>query len=446
MNFGYNYNQALLSGVAPPPAPYTPSYSVPVQSQPGGPAPLPQPMRTDSFESTRDKSVGDVIGGFFTGAGKAIYDMGHGLFFLGKTAGYAVSHPIKSMGYVGGAVVNGVTHPVRTAETVVTLPFTIAKGIVKPYSQALQQGHYGEALGRFAVDFTVIASSLGGGKKPPAAAEPTPAPPPPPPPAGNVADDVGNVADDIGNAVNHTGTPGVGGAINNNLSGDVGDTVLEEIGKVGNVTGNGNHITVNIGNITVGGAQMSGNTMSTVGGGAASAAQSAGTVADGLNNAAKVVDNASKVADKVDDVANAASNMAGASAQTAETASQTAGAYASAATAATGSTIGMKIGSGIDAVIAAPGKMVEVVGNGIQSVGRGIQNVGNAVLHPLETLRNFNPNPEAFANGIRAAGNALADGVIYASKNPMQTVIIAGAVGRGGAAVEDILQEMDIVR
>ena len=230
MNFGYNYNQAILSGATPPPAPYTPSYSVPVGSQPGGPAPLPQPMQIDNFESTTDKSVGDVIGGFFTGGGKAVYDMGHGLFFLGKTAVHAIEHPIDSLGRVGSAVVHGVSHPMQTAEMVVTLPFKVAKGIVKPYSQALQQGKYGEAMGRLAVDFTVIASSLGGGKKPPIE----------PPPAGvvddigNVADDIGNVVDDIGNVSKPaSGVGGAGGAVNNNLSGNVGDTILEEIGKIG---------------------------------------------------------------------------------------------------------------------------------------------------------------------------------------------------------------------
>jgi len=183
MNFGNTYNQALLQGTPAPvlyqQMPYTPSYSVPIQSQPG---PLPQtPMKIDNYESTRDKNMGDVIGGFFTGAGKAIYDMGHGLFFLGGVAGRALDHPIDTMGSVGGAVVHGITHPVQTTEMVVTLPFAVAKGIVKPYSQAIQQGKYGEALGRLAVDVTVIAAAMGD-KPPPNTPTPTPATPVTPPP------------------------------------------------------------------------------------------------------------------------------------------------------------------------------------------------------------------------------------------------------------------------
>jgi len=438
MNSGYNYNQAILSGATAPPAPYTPSYSVPMHSQPGGPAPLPQPMQIDNFESTRDKSVGDVLGGFFTGAGKAVYDMGHGLFFLGKTAVHAIEHPIDSMGRVGSAVVHGVTHPVQTAEMVVTLPFKVAKGIVKPYSQALQQGKYGEAMGRLAVDFTVIAASMGGGKKPP---------PVEPPPVG-VVDDIGNVADDIGNVVDDiakpvSGTGGAGGAVNNNLSGNVGDTILDEIGKVGNVTGNGNTINVNIGNITVGGAQMNGTTVNAAANAASSGLDDVGRVASNMaNNGGSFVDDAAKVVNNVDDIASA-----GAKASTsAKTASQTAGAYTAASSAAQGSTVGTKIGHGIDAVISAPGKAFEFVGNGFQSVGRGIQKVGKTILHPIDAIRGFKPNPEALANGIRSAGNALADGVIFASKNPGQALLITGAVGRGGKAAEDILMEFDLVR
>ena len=443
MNVGYNYNQAILSGAQAPSAPYTPSYSVPMLSQPGGPAPMPQPMQIDNFESTRDKSVGDVIGGFFTGAGKAVYDMGHGLFFLGKVAGHAIEHPIDTLGSVGSAVVHGVSHPMQTAEMVITLPFKVANGIVKPYSQALQQGKYGEAMGRLAVDFTVIASSLSGGKKPPIDSPPPGGVVPPPPPAAGVVDDIGNVADDIGNIAKPAG--GAGGAVNNTLHGNVGDTILEEIGKVGNVTGNGNTINVNIGNITVGGAQMNGNTINAAANAASSNLDDVGRAASNMaHGGSSFVDDAAKVVNNVDDIANAGAKASTTANAASQTASQTAGAYAAAS--GQSSTIGSKIGGGIDAVISAPGKAFEFVGNGFQSVGRGIQNIGNTILHPLETLRGFKPNPEAIANGIRSAGNALADGVIFASKNPGQALIIAGAVGRGGKAAEDILMELDLVR
>lgn len=426
-NVGYNYNQALLAGAAPQPMPYSPSYSVPIQS---GPAPQPvNPMKTDSYESTRDKDVGDVIGGFFTGAGKAVYDMGHGLFFLGKTAGYAVGHPIKSLQKIGGAAVSAVTNPLDTAKTVVSLPFAIAKGVVKPYSQALQKGNYGEALGRFAVDFTVIAASFGQKGS-------APTDPPVPDTPHTVVDDIGSVVDDI--PVTPPPASGAGGGISNNLSGDVKDVILDNIGSVGNVTGNGNTINVNIGNINIGGAHINGSTMASGGGGLSGAAGGAGA---GIHNAEKVgsiVDDAAKVIDKVDDAAKAATATA-----------ESVKAAGTAATAtASGSTVGTRIGQGIDFVIGAPGKAFNSVGRGIENLGRGIQNVGNAILHPLDTLKGINPvaATEWVANGIRSGGNLVADGMIFAAHNPQQAMIVAGAVGRGGKAAEDILMELDLVR
>lgn len=433
MNVGYNQNQALLAGAPVPYMPYSPSYSVPIQSQPGGPGPLPQqPMRVDSFESTRDKSVGDFVGGFFTGAGKAIYDMGRGLFFIGGVAGTAIKHPIKTVQKVGGAVVHGVTHPLQTAETVVTLPFKVARGIVKPYSQALEQGKYGEAVGRLAVDITVITAAMGGkqnpGNPPPGNGGPAPVAPASPPPAAPIT-----AAPPVG------GGSAAGGA-SANVGTSLGDTILEKIGSVENIVGNGNTINVNIGNINVGGATMQGS-VSSVGGGAGGLS-SAGTMVDDLGQAAsKVVSGA----DELGTAANAAANTAAGSG-TAAQAGQTVGTMGNMG--AHSSTIGMKIGGGIDFIIGAPGKTLDAVGRGIQSVGRGIQKVGNVILNPIDTLKGLNPvqTAEWIANGIRAGGNGLANGIVFAAHNPGQAMIVAGAVGRGGKAAEDILMEMDLVR
>lgn len=435
MNVGYNQNQALLAGAPAPYMPYSPSYSVPIQSQPGGPGPLPQqPMRVDSFESTRDKSVGDFVGGFFTGAGKAIYDMGRGLFFLGGVAGTAIKHPIKTVQKVGGAVVHGVTHPLQTAETVVTLPFKVARGIVKPYSQALEQGKYGEAVGRLAVDVTVITAAFGGkqkpGNPPPGNGGPAPASPPPTTPPPKVA-----------TPTPAAGTGSAAGGASANVGTSLGDTILEKIGSVDNIVGNGNTINVNIGNINVGGATMQGS-VSSVGGGAGGLS-GAGSMVDDLGQAA------SKVVSGADDLgaaANAAANTAATGASTTAQAGQAAGAAGSAT--AHSSTIGMKIGGGIDFIIGAPGKTLDAVGRGIQSVGRGFQKVGNAILHPIDTLKGLNPGQAAewLANGVRAGGNGLANGILFAAHNPGQAMIVAGAVGRGGKAAEDILMEMDLVR
>ncbi|MGV3525658.1 MAG: hypothetical protein ACO1RX_15655 [Candidatus Sericytochromatia bacterium] len=431
MNVGYNSNQALLAGATPASfqqMPYTPSYSVPIQTHyQAGPRPqAPTPMRTDSYESTRDKNVGDVIGGFFTGAGKSVYDMGRGLFFLGKTAGYAISHPIKTVQKVGGAVVHGVTNPMQTAEMVVTLPFKVAKGIVKPYSQALQQGKYGEALGRLAVDVTVIAASMGEKPKPLDPPGPTPTPTPVTPTPAVTPPAVTPVS---------TPLPVGGGGGANNVSNTIGDTILEKIGSVENITGNGNTINVNIGNINIGGG-VTASPISGVAGGTVAAGTPVSSVVNNLDEVAKVVD-------KVDDVAQVVSSGGTQIAQASETAGTVLNAVSS-----QGTTIGTRIGTGIDFIVGAPGKALNAVGSGIQKLGRGIQNVGNVILNPLDTLKGMDAvkTTEWIANGIRSGGNAIANGMIYAAHNPREAAIIAGAVGRGGKAAEDILMEMDIVR
>ncbi|PKL76814.1 MAG: hypothetical protein CVV27_08335 [Candidatus Melainabacteria bacterium HGW-Melainabacteria-1] len=435
MNFGNQYNQALLSG-APPVSyqqmPYSPSYSVPIQSQP---APLPQAqMRVDSYESTRDKDMGDVIGGFFTGAGKAIYDMGHGLFFLGKGAAYVVDNPIKSIGKVGGAVVHGVTHPLQTAQMVVNLPFAIARGIVKPYSNSLQQGKYGEALGRLAVDVTVIAASLGQ-KNPPGNGGGTPTPTPPaPPPVTPTPAPVTPVP--VTPTPVPVATPVAGAG--NNVANTIGDTILEKIGSVENIVGNGNNVTVNIGNITIGGGITS-SPIGAVSGGTVSNASKLVTSADDVANVVTQLDD---VAALVDDAANAASAgvtpLAGAT--------ETAGVIANAT--GNGTTIGTRIGTGIDFIVNAPGKTFQAIGTGFNKIGAGLEKIGHVVLHPIESLKGMNPvkTAEWLANGFRNGGNAMANGIMFVAHNPKEAAIIAGALGRGGKAAEDILLEMDIVR
>lgn len=433
MNFGNTYNQALLSGAAPvsyQQMPYTPSYSVPIQSQP---APLPQaPMRTDSYESTRDKNVGDVIGGFFTGAGKAIYDMGHGLFFLGKGAAYVLDNPVKSVGKLGSAVVHGVTNPMQTAQTVITLPFAVAKGIVRPYSQAMEKGNYGEALGRLAVDVTVIAASLGQ-KNPPNSGTPPTTPTPPPPPA--VTTPVPPVVTPPPVVVPPVVATPVGGA-GNSVANQLGDTLLDAIGNANGMTGSNNSIVNNI-NIVIGGGIQSSPIGAVSSGAVSNAAKTAGVV-DDIGQVAAQLDNVAPVVNAVDNVAPVIT--------AAETAGATAGTVASAT--GQGTTVGMRIGTGIDFLVNAPGKTFQYIGTGFQKIGNGLNSIGNVILHPIDTLKGLNgvQTAEWLANGIRSGGNALANGIVFAAHNPREAAIIAGAVGRGGKAAEDILLELDIVR
>ncbi len=417
MTVGFNYNQAILAGTAPPsPMPYSPSYSVPVQS---GPQPLrPPAMKVDNYESTRDKSAGDFVGGFFSGAAKSIYGMGEGLVFLGKSAAYGVTNPIGAVKTVSRTALHIATHPWQTTQS-------IAKGIVKPYSTALQQGQYGEALGRLTVDLAVITAAFA--EKPPA---PGPTDPPPsvltPEPPTPIFDPPPTVSTPV--------SPVGGGGASNNIVNDIKDVILDNVGN-GNINGNNNTI-----NIIIGGGTQTANS---AGGGLGAAANTAANMAD---DAGRVANGIGSVADDAGRVANGIGNVTDDVAKAAQTAAQTAGTTAQYT--AQGSTIGTQIGQGIDYVLSAPAKITNGIGNAVSSVGRGIQKVGNAILNPLDTLKGINPVSvtEWMANGIRNGGNAVANGMIYAAHNPQQALIVAGAVGRGGKAAEDILSEMDIVR
>lgn len=411
MSVGFNYNQAILAGTMPPsPMPYSPSYSVPIQS---GPQPLRSPsMKVDNYESTRDKSAGDFVGGFFSGAAKSIYGMGEGLVFLGKSAAYGITNPIGAVKTVSRTALHIATHPWQTTQS-------IAKGIVKPYSTALKQGQYGEALGRLTVDLAVVTAAFA--EKPPA---PVPDTPQPASPIPDIIDDIPQPTPVVSSPVAPVGG---GGGASNNIVNDIKDVILDNVGN-GNINGNNNTI-----NIIIGGGTQ---TASSAGGGLGAAANTAANVADDAGRVANGIGNIA------DDVGNAADDVA----KAAQTAAQTAGTTAQYT--AQGSTIGTQIGQGIDYVLSAPAKITNGIGNAVSSVGRGIQKVGNAILNPLDTLKGINPVSvtEWMANGIRNGGNAIANGMIYAAHNPQQALIVAGAVGRGGKAAEDILSEMDIVR
>ena len=101
-----------------------------------------------------------------------------------------------------------------------------------------------------------------------------------------------------------------------------------------------------------------------------------------------------------------------------------------------------------DVVSPIDGKVFTSIGSGFQKIGQGFDKVGQVILHPLETLKGLDPvkSAEWIANGIRNGGNAIANGIVFAAHNPKEAAIIAGAVGRGGKAAEDILLELDIVR
>jgi hypothetical protein len=442
MTIGYNSNQAaLLAGMnpvgyqqavapsyapapyaAPYAAPYTPSYSLPIQSGPM----QPPTMKVDNYESTRDKNAGDFVAGVFTGAGKAIYDMGHGLFFLGKVASNVVTHPIKSAQWVGGVAVHAVTNPIQTAEGIVTLPFKIANGIVKPYSQAIQQGRYGEAVGRLAVDVTVIAASFNGNKPPgnPPGPTPTPTPPPvPPTPTPAVTTPITDVIDDVGKVA--------GGSAANNVTSQVGDVLIEKLVNVENVAA-GATVNINIGNIEIGKTVMSG-TMHAGSSGGGGALKSVGKMMQNADEVAQVVTPQTMVemAQAVDNVAPALT-----SAEVVTVAAEQS------------RTVGQLIGGGIDKVIAAPSKVFNGIAHGFHKIGDGFDKIGKIILNPLDSLKGLNPvqTAEWIGNGLRSGADLTARGLVFAAQNPKQALIVAGAVGRAGKAAEDVLMEFDLVR
>lgn len=111
-------------------------------------------------------------------------------------------------------------------------------------------------------------------------------------------------------------------------------------------------------------------------------------------------------------------------------------------------TVGQIIGGGIDTIIQGPGKVFNAIGNGFNSVGNGIKNIGNVILHPIDAIKGIDPvkTAEWIGNGLRTGADLTARGLVFTAQNPKQALIIAGAVGRGGKAAEDVLMEFDLVR
>jgi hypothetical protein len=261
-------------------------------------------------------------------------------------------------------------NPIQTAEGIVTLPFKIANGIVKPYSQAIQQGRYGEAVGRLAVDVTVIAASFNGskppGNPPGPAPTPTPTPPPVPPTPAVTPVPVADVLDDVGKVA--------GGSAANNVTSQVGDVLIEKLVNVENVAA-GATVNINIGNIEIGKTVMSG-TMHAGSSGGGGALKSVGKMMQNADEVAQVVTPQTMVemAQAVDNVAPALT-----SAEVVTVAAEQS------------RTVGQLIGGGIDKVIAAPSKVFNGIASGFHKIGDGFDKIGKIILNPLDSLKGLNP-------------------------------------------------------
>jgi hypothetical protein len=106
-----------------------------------------------------DKGVMHQVGGFFKGAGGALWDMGKGV--VGLAAGAAKLSPVSQAAeelsnLTGLYSYHGYSETqqavTQTAQAIYDHPGAIVDGITKPYAEAWAQGNYGEALGRGAID------------------------------------------------------------------------------------------------------------------------------------------------------------------------------------------------------------------------------------------------------------------------------------------------------
>jgi hypothetical protein len=118
-----------------------------------------------SKEDTKEQGSSGFIGGVFKGFGRAGIDAVGGVVTLGKVVIGGVIHPSKTINWVGGGVKYAVNHPAKAIKAVAfDLPTGIINGITDPYKQAIKQGKYGEATGRFVFDAGMVLLSAGLGQ------------------------------------------------------------------------------------------------------------------------------------------------------------------------------------------------------------------------------------------------------------------------------------------
>ncbi|WP_108027063.1 PAAR-like domain-containing protein [Burkholderia mayonis] len=164
-----------------------------------------------------DKGVMHQVGGFFKGAGGAVWDMAKGLG--GLAAGAAKLSPVSQAAeglsdMTGLYSYHGYSETrdalAKTTQAIYEHPGAIVDGITKPYMEAWSQGNYGEALGRGAVDIGgLFVGGVGATGK---AGE-----------AANVAGKVGeaaNIGGKIGETANVAGKVGEA----TNVAGKMGET------------------------------------------------------------------------------------------------------------------------------------------------------------------------------------------------------------------------------
>jgi Domain of unknown function (DUF4150)/DNase/tRNase domain of colicin-like bacteriocin len=165
-----------------------------------------------------DKGVMHQVGGFFKGAGGALWDMGKGLVGLGVGAAKlsSVSQAAEGLSNATGLYnYHGYSETQQavsqTAQAIYNHPGAIVDGITKPYTEAWAQGNYGEALGRGAID---VGGLFVGGVG-----------------AAGKAGEAANVAGEVGEAANAAGKAGEIA----NTAGKLGETA-DAAGQAGKAT------------------------------------------------------------------------------------------------------------------------------------------------------------------------------------------------------------------
>jgi hypothetical protein len=165
-----------------------------------------------------DKGVLHQVGGFFKGAGGALWDMGKGLVGLGVGAAKlsSVSQAAEGLSNATGLYnYHGYSETQQavsqTAQAIYSHPGAIVDGITKPYTEAWAQGNYGEALGRGAID---VGGLFVGGVG-----------------AAGKAGEAANVAGEVGEAANAAGKAGEIA----NTAGKLGETA-DAAGQAGKAT------------------------------------------------------------------------------------------------------------------------------------------------------------------------------------------------------------------
>lgn len=165
-----------------------------------------------------DKGVMHQVGGFFKGAGGALWDMGKGLVGLGvgaaklsslSQAAEGLSNATGLYNYHGYSETQQAVS--QTAQAIYNHPGAIVDGITKPYTEAWAQGNYGEALGRGAID---VGGLFVGGVG-----------------AAGKAGEAANVAGEVGEAANAAGKAGEIA----NTAGKLGETA-DAAGQAGKAT------------------------------------------------------------------------------------------------------------------------------------------------------------------------------------------------------------------